>query len=155
MKEIQLTKGYSAIVDDEDYDFLMQWKWYARCQSAGMPYAARGVRGNPKKIMMHDVIMNNNSGLTVDHINLDRLDNRKENLRLCTRIENSRNHPLRKDSTSGYKGVSWRADIKKWRVQISIDGKQTTLGYFENKEDGYNAYCKKAIELFGEFARFE
>src|SRR4030065_939634 len=105
MKEIKLTKGKVAIVDDEDYDWLMQWKW--RINSIG--YAMRTVKKNGKarKIFMHRVILNTPSDMCSDHANHNRLDNRRCNLRICTKQQNQANAPAPKNNRSGGKGVSW------------------------------------------------
>lgn len=94
-------------------------------------------------------------GLVIDHINGIRNDNRLENLRLCTFQENHYNRKPRSDNKSGFRGVSWHRQKRKWVAQITIEGKNKFLGFFVNPEDAYSAYCKKAIEHFGEFARLD
>lgn len=136
MKEIELTQGQVAIVDDDDYEYLSQWKWCAS-YSHGF-YAVRY-----KNIKMHRVICKAPRNMSVDHINHNTLDNRKSNLRICTHQENMRNQI----STIGAKGIRKR---KSGNYEARISGKY--LGVFENKIDAVNAYNKKAIELFGEFA---
>lgn len=146
MKTIPLTQGKSAVVDDEDYDFLMQWKW--RYQKG---YAVRDIR--KKQLYMHRVILNTPLGFDTDHINLNRLDNRKSNLRIATRFENNCNRKLRSDNDSGFKGVCWAVNRAKWRAYIFHKGKHFHLGYFENVKDAANAYNEAAKSRFGEFAR--
>ena len=92
-------------------------------------------------------------GMATDHINGDGLDNRKQNLRICTHAENLRNRRLGKNNTSGYKGVSWHKLHKLWYAHISHNKKLMSLGYFKDKEEAAKAYDRKAIELFGEFAK--
>ena len=102
---------------------------------------------------MHRFIMKPKSNEYVDHINGDKLDNRKENLRICTKKENQRNQKVRKDNTSGYKGVALMAG-KYWRAYITSGGsRQKHLGNFKTKEEAARAYDEKAKEYFGEFAR--
>lgn len=152
-KQIQLTNSDKVVlVDDEDYDFLMQWKWhfdgyYARRQThIGM------IDGKQKQkpIRLHIQIMNPPEGMDTDHINGDRLDNRRTNLRLCTTQENNRNRGLGK---KGYKGVYFHKVNKKWIAQIRLNNKGRHLGSFENINDALLAYNKAAIEHFGEFAK--
>jgi len=145
MKEIPLTQGKVTLVDDDDFEYLNQWKWY--CSSNN--YALRGA---PKHIRMHRVIMRTPAGVFVDHINHNKLDNRKENLRNCTKAENCRNQLLFSSNTSGYKGVYFNKWNNKWMAQLRCFGEHRHLGYFSNPEDAARAYDKEAIKKFGEFA---
>src|SRR5437879_4118875 len=109
MKKIPLTQGQFAIVDDADFLELSQFSWYAQKQRHGF-YAVRCIRdekGNQRTILMHREIMRTQDGFDTDHINNDKLDNRRENLRICTASQNMQNKDIRSDSTSGFKGVSW------------------------------------------------
>ena len=101
---------------------------------------------------LHRLLMDPPKGMVIDHINHNGLDNRRENLRICTRAENSRNRGKQKNNTSGYKGVCWYKRDKKWRAQIKKDSKKIHIGYFDIIEDAARAYDAKAKELFGEFA---
>jgi hypothetical protein len=148
VKEIPLTRGMVAVVDDHWFDFLNQWKWMAT-NRVGKHYAARGE--NKKLILMHRVITNAPSGMQVDHINGNGLDNRMENLRVCTGQENIRNQALRKDNTTGYKGVT--PHKKKYRAQIYVNGNKILIGVFSDPKDAARAYDEKAKELHGEFSR--
>jgi len=149
MKEINITKGQRTLVDNKDYEILMKHRW--RCDVNG--YAVRTTRNGIIK-MQHFLIEGRNE-LCVDHINGNRLDNRRSNLRLCTKIENSRNRKVGKNNTSGYKGVIFfpKNPKKPWRVQISVNGIKKHIGYFKNKVEAAVAYNSKAIELYGDFAR--
>ncbi len=143
-KLIPLTQGKFAIVDDEDYDWLMQWNWYYKV------YAARSKSKSHSAILMHRLIL---PGKMIDHKNGNELDNRKCNLRECTRAENSYNQKGQKNSTSKYKGVHWIKKRGIWHACI-INGLSTTfLGSFRNEEDAAKAYNEAAIKYFGEFAR--
>ena len=154
MKEIQLTQGKVALVDDEDFEYLNQWKWFPNNLKHGF-YA---VRMNPtldnKKntISMHRFIMNVPLNMTVDHINRNTLDNRKINLRICTMAENLRNKNIYKNNTSKYKGVYYHKIVKKWLVRISVNNKRIHIGYFLNPIEGAKAYNEAAIKYHGEFA---
>lgn len=148
MKIIPLTRGYFTFVNDEDFDYLNQWKW----QYTG-GYAARGVKiprtRRNKTILMHHVILNTSS--MVDHLDRNKLNNQRSNLRLATRADNNRNQGLRKDNASGYKGVSKYHG--KWAANIQVDGsKQVFLGGFTDPEEAAYVYDKFAMQLFGDFA---
>jgi hypothetical protein len=148
MKEIPLTQGKFALVDDEDFEWLSQWRWHFDHKG----YAIRDTQEHT--IYMHRLIANIPEGLFTDHINGNGLDNRRKNLRPCNTAQNSANQRIRKDNTSGYKGVTWDTERKIWAAQCHTVGrKHIFLGRFENIEDAARAYDKKAIELHGEFAR--
>jgi hypothetical protein len=153
MKYIELTQGKRAMVDDEDYEELSRWRWCVR-RGKNTYYAVRGCRIEEKqrKLPMHRVIMNTPQGMDTDHINGDGLDNRKCNLRVCTRTQNNYNIGRNKLNVSGYKGVGWHKSNEKWRARIRINKKRVNLGYFETPELAYQAYCNKAKEVHGEFA---
>lgn len=157
MKKIKLTQGQVAIVDDNDYEWLSQWKWYAHKRSENIYYAARRETRNGKRAMvaMHREIIKTPEGMHTDHMNGNGLDNRRQNLRICTNRENRWNQRKQKQTSSKYKGVSWRKAEEKWRAQIGYDGKRIHLGYFDKEEDAHQAYCKAAKRFHGEFARFK
>lgn len=153
-KRIELTQGKFAVVDDADFEFLNQWKWHARRNGRNC-YAGRGIRinGMPRIIGMHQVILNLPSGMKSDHINGDGLDNRRSNLRSCTHCENMRNRSKNIRDSSRYKGVFWDKATQKWRARISINSRETHLGYFDDEEKAACAYNAAARKHFGEFAR--
>ncbi len=148
-KLIPLTKGKFAIVDAEDYELLNRYKWHVN--KGGRTYYARS-QEKGKPIRMHRLITDAPKGLFVDHINHNGLDNRKKNLRLCTRTQNARNRLPRRGGFSKYKGVSWNTKRKVFIAAISVGGKKQYLGYFDDQIKAAKAYDKKAKELFGEFA---
>ena len=150
MKEIPLTKGYVAIVDDEDYEELSRRKWY--CGSHG--YAIRSSSSNAKRktVLMHRELMGNPLGFEIDHIDHNILNNQKSNLRVCTHSDNKQNRPSPRHNTSGYKGVIFDKRSKKWYAKIGWLLSSKHLGTFATAEDAAHAYDKKAKELFGEFA---
>lgn len=151
MKTITLTKGKSCIVDDDDYDELMKYKWKFRIKDG---YAARNIQTKEKNTtrFMHRQIIGAPPDLQTDHVNHNTLDNRKENLRVCTRSQNNHNHGLSRNNTSGYKGVSWKSNRGKWYASIGINGVGIYLGMFTNKDDAARAYNEAATRLHGEFA---
>jgi hypothetical protein len=152
---ITLAKGgepYAvALIDAEDAERVGPFTW---CLGNGYVHAhVRGTgRKNRRFVYLHRLILNAPDGSTVDHRNGNRLDNRKANLRLATVGENGRNRPAPRSSTSGYKGVTWRADGNRWQVGIQHEGKSIYIGRFAKIEDAARAYDEKARELFGEFA---
>lgn len=144
-KQILLTRGQFSIVDDEDFDYLNQWKW--NCTKQG--YAVRLEGAKRSRITIHQKLLNPPSGYDIDHINGDKLDNRRSNLRICTRAQNSRNQKKR---TGLYKGVSWNKSKNKWIAQICFDYKNKHLGNFTNPIDAAKAYNEAALKYHGEFA---
>lgn len=115
-------------------------------------YAATHIDGRNK--LFHWVIFpEKESGVVVDHINGNRLDNRMENLRLVNRAQNNMNKGLRSDNTSGHTGVSWDKSKGKWVVQIQIDGKNKHIGRYASKKDAINARIKAEEKYFGEYRR--
>ena len=158
MKEIQLTQGKVAIVDDDMYEYLNQWKWCAhRSYTRDTWYAQRNSpRPHKKTINMHRVIMGvTDPEIEVDHRNGNGLFNVRENLRVCTTYQNGRNRGKQKNNTTGYKGVTW-SDVAKerpYKAQLMINHKCVFLGYFSDPIEAAKAYDKKARELHGEFAR--
>lgn len=152
MREISLTRGFVALVDDEDYEALARFSWCAVRFSGKTLYALRSVRLNPhrtKNFVMHRELMNPTAGALVDHANGDGLDNRRANLRLATRAQNMQNRRIQSGS-SRFKGVSW--DDGSWRSYISCNGTRMWLGNFADEENAARAYDERARELFGPFA---
>lgn len=151
MKKIELTKGKFAIVDDDDFERLSQYKW---CFDR---YARRSVSKNgvQSTIRMHREIIDIPKGMEVDHINQDKLDNRKENLRLATRRQQMRNRPKGSNNTTGYKGVTFNKGDGAYRAAIKMDGKTYHLGNHKTAEEAARAYARGATILHGEFASSE
>jgi hypothetical protein len=108
---------------------------------------------NGKAIYMHLEIMSAPDGMEVDHMNGNGLDNRRENLRLCTRAQNRMNSVKRIGKSSTFKGVYWHKNCRKWRASLKLDGKEIHIGYFNTELEAAEAYDEKALELFGEFAK--
>lgn len=146
MKEIPLTQGKVALVDDEDYERVSAYKWQANKGSAGYWYGHNDTHGQ-----LHRFVVNAPRELMVDHKNGDGLDCRRENLRLATNAQNQYNAKLRVDNKSGFRGVHW--DGNRWIAQIKSQGRPIYLGRFNTPEAAARAYDTKARELRGEFAR--
>ncbi len=155
MKVIELTRGRVAVVDDEDFEKLAQYRW--QCSKGG--YATRSgkmVDGKRPCLYMHVVVFGQPvpKGFQVDHRNGDLLDNRRDNLRLATYRQNQQNAKIRIDNLIGVKGVRFRKDTGKYVARIHTDnGKRIQVGAFNTPEEAKRAYDEAAIRFHGEFAR--
>jgi hypothetical protein len=153
MKEIKLTKGMVTLVDEVDFDYLNQSKWCVHRSHATF-YAHRRLHG--KLISMHRVILERmgfKNFEQVDHINGNKLDNRRSNLRPATESQNQWNRTKLVNNKSGYKGVHWNKDRSKWRASIRFNRHLYHLGYFTDPIEAAKAYNDAAIEYHGEFAK--
>ncbi len=146
---LQLSRGKTAIVDDADYEWLSQWKWLYITSG----YAARRFMENGKQrcLYLHRFLLDAPPCLEVDHINHDKLDNRRCNLRLVTVSQNQQNKAPSPNKVSIYKGVTLMKG--RWRATISVNGKYTHLGYYSSESEAAEAYNRAAAEYFGEYAR--
>ena len=157
MKKIPLTQGQFALVDDDDFELVSQYKWYAAWSPSTKGfYAITHIHkpdGKRTTLKMHRLIMNPKPGEDVDHIHHNTLDNRKSELRLCTRSQNMQNTRKYANNRSGHKGVRWRNDCQKWRAQIWINGKQIHLGNFIEVNDAIAARAAAVILYHKEFGR--
>ena len=150
-QRIALTNGGYALVDKEDYEYLNQWEW--RRETLGYACRFETIDGKRRLIKMHRVIAQVPEDMCTDHINMDRLENRKENLRVATKSQNSMNTRVRKDSTTGYKGVYKRKSTGMYRVHIAKDGVKRWLGQFPTAQEAARRYNEEAVKLFGEYAK--
>lgn len=147
-KEIKLTKGQVAIVDDEDYELVSQCRWYAAWSVGGYTWYAKNSHEGP----MHRFILKPPDGLLVDHKDRNGLNNRRSNLRVATTSQNAANSRLPRTNTSGYRGVHFK--YGRWQVQIRVLGRFISgLGSYDNPQDAARAYDRAARLHFGEFAR--
>ena len=153
MKQIKLTQNQIAIVDDEDFNELSRFKWYA-LRGYSTFYALRYYKINEKWLAMgmHRQIMNAQKGQQVDHKNRNGLDNRRCNLRFCDFSQNQQNKKPQRGGTSKLKGVMWCKAKNKWRSMIQLNGEKYHLGRFNTEIEAAKVYDAKAKELFGEFA---
>lgn len=141
MKQIKLTQDKVALVDDKDFDWLNQWKWYFDSSTG---YATRK---DPNKVYLHRLINNTPQGKQTDHINRDRLDNRRENLRTVTPTLNMQNSSTRNTNKSGFKGIWFWKQRNKWEVSITANYKKIHLGLFKDIKDAIEAR-RKGEELY-------
>lgn len=150
VRTIPLSQGLVAIVDAADFDMLSERKWHT--QASG--YAAHGSGSRPSGlILMHRLLMEAPAGLQVDHINGNRLDNRRANLRLCTAAQNRCNAGLRAVNKSGFKGVSRHSSNRVWVANVQAGGVAHYIGSYADKVEAARAYDAAALRLHGPFAR--
>jgi hypothetical protein len=148
MKRIPLSQGKFTIIDDDDYEIISRFNWYF---NNGYASRQKRINGERFRIYLHRFILGViDPDVVVDHINGNKLDNRKSNLRLCTSQQNKWNRK-NVSGSSIYLGVSKKRE-KSWRVSIAKDKKDYDLGTYDNEIDAALVYNRKAIELFGEFA---
>lgn len=158
--EINLSRGMVAIVDSDDFERLSQYKWCAvRHGQIGSwyPQTNIGKKPNCTTIKMHQLIMQAPLGFEIDHKNRNGLDNRKNNLRICSRSQNLANKEKRKGTSSKFKGVDFYNPKhyqakKNWRARIRVEKKLKCIGYFTTEAEAAKAYNEAAIKAFGEFS---
>lgn len=156
-KEIELTQDKVALVDDEDFEWLSQWKWHAYWDGHNW-YAKRAERmisngRRQRTVNMHRTIMNVSQSDKVDHVDGNGLNNQRHNLRVATHQQNVCNRSLYCNNSSGYKGVGWHKQHQKWHAKIQNNGKRIHLGYFDTALEAARAYDEAAKDIHGEFAR--
>lgn len=150
MKVVILTNGLLCWVSDQDFERVSQFRWRGKKNSRGFGFHA--IR-TTDRMPMSRFILQAPKELMVDHEDGNTLNNTRRNLRLATNAQNQHNQrKLRKDNTSGFKGVTWSRKMRMWNSQIYVNTKRKHLGYFLNKKTAALAYDAAAIEHFGEFA---
>ncbi len=158
MAEIFISQNKRVVVDDEDYSFLHRFTWSARkCADRDYAVTARRFDDAYHATFMHRMILNAPPNMVVDHVNGNTLDNRKENLRICTKGENGRNRkPNAGYRFKGVRKINSRGKIRPrilgYAANIYFKGKAIRIGYYATEEEAARAYDTKAKELFGEFA---
>lgn len=149
MKKIPLTQGQFALVDDDDFELVSRYKWYAKWDKKTKSFrpctAIRNTDGKQQTVLMYRLVMNAKPGEMVDHIHHDTLDSRKSELRLCTNSQNMMNTGKPSKNSSGHKGVSKTG--QKWRARIRIDSNQIHLGYYTDINDAIAARAA-AVNLY-------
>lgn len=158
--EIPLSRGLFAIIDDEDFEKVKDYSWYASCPYPGFFYAVgrrpfkKGAKSDSERLIavrMHRLIMDVPRHLIVHHKNGDTLDNRKKNLEICTSKRHSQ-IPRQRRKTSKYKGVYFEKNTNKWKAQIMVNGKRRNIGRFADEKIAAIAYDVYAKEHFGKDA---
>ena len=158
MKQIKLRQGNFALIDDEDYELIAKWKWWVDKDGYARRWTPQ-VKWKRTSILMHREILGlgKQDQLFIDHINRNKLDNRRLNLRIATKSQNAINKIKNKNNTSGFNGVVYHSAekrIKRWRAQITINGKQKYLGRYLTKKEAFRARKEAELEYYGQFSRF-
>lgn len=152
MAIIYTKKGDEILVDDEDFEVLNRFKWHIlRSGYVATTLPARHGKGS---LYMHRIVCTPPEGMEVDHINVNKKDNRKSNLRACTHAQNCANRLLDSRNTSGFKGVNWDKSRGKWLARIKHGRKQVNLGRYDSAEEAFSVYCRYADRLKGEFVNY-
>lgn len=149
MKTIPLTQGKFALVDDVDYEDVSKHKWFAVFDGSNW-YAARKLNGN--QVRLHNYLMEPPRGVQIDHRDGDGLNCQRRNMRISTHRQNMQNMKRSRSNKSGFKGVSWRANLSKWIAQARYKGEVKYLGLFKNVEDAARAYDTFTAKHYGQFA---
>lgn len=154
MKKIKLTKNKYALVDDEDFDYLNQWSWHLDIGGYATSWEKGKTHKTRKHLFIHRLVAKTPQGMFTDHINGDRLDNRRSNLRVCTYSQNRYNTFKTKGRyISDYKGISRELTSKSWRVGIMVNKKQEVIYGFKNERHAALAYDLWAKDLYGDYAK--
>lgn len=152
MKSIRLTQNKITLVDNEDFKELNEFSWYYhQGRACRKPHKVKGKRKG--FIWMHREIMKPSIDMTVDHLNGDALDNRKQNLRVCTKSQNQWNAKIRKDSSTGVKGVTFHKIKKKFIARIQVKGERIIIGNFNTLEEARDSIIKARQSYHGEYSR--
>lgn len=155
MKTIELDKNKVAVVDDKDYEWLNQWKWFSVFDGYNWYAIRKGKKifGKQETIPMHRFIVSATRGQLVDHADGNGLNNQRSNLRICTAVQNSQNRKKPVNNTSGYKGVHWHKQRKMYRAKTVLNGKHIDIGYFQDPQQAARAYDDFVKKNFGDFAK--
>ena len=156
--EIELC-GYRVLIDDEDFNKIKNHNWSIETQALkkGKQYFRYFDNAIKSTVTLHRLIMGCvlHDKKEVDHISGDTLDNRKQNLRIGTHTQNMQNVKRHKDNSTGYKGVDYNKEHKKYCARIAVNKRQIKLGYYKTAEEAYSVYCEASKKYHGEFGRIE
>lgn len=149
MKELTLTNTkLTAKVDDEDFERCLPFPWFLNRRG----YVVYSPDSGKHYVWLHRFIIGSLDNYLIDHINRDKTDNQRSNLRFVTPSQNAQNRKLNNDNSSGFRGVAWNFHHQKFQAYIRVQGKQKHLGYFKTKEEAAVEYNKAALANFGECA---
>jgi len=166
MKEIHLSAGKVSLIDDEDFEKVNQFKWSFFSHKTTPGYAGRSIlvghrdlnkpKGDSKNqifknVSLHRFILNAPEGCHIDHINGDTLDNRRSNLRIVNKSQNAMNSKLRKDNTSGHKGVNWNKIHRRWIARVKVGGKEIFSKSYKTFEEAVEGREKAVKKYHGEY----
>jgi len=144
--KIPLTQGKYAIVDHEDFEWLNQWKWH---YMNGYAYHSFKINGKYTEIGMHAFILQTPKGMETDHVNRNRSDNRRSNLRVVTTSQNQHNVGVNVKNTSGHKGITFHKRDRYWQVMIRIAGRRFYIGSYKEKDKAIVAYNIAERKAYG------
>lgn len=153
MKKIPLHgkgEGKYALVDDDEYELVNKYRWHLH--EFGYAITKPRINGHKPTVRMHRLIMQYPDGVFTDHINGNKLDNRKRNLRPCTHMQNTWNRSKPANNTSGYRGVRWIKKDNRWQAEIMVEHTPVFIGYFKDKHEAAYVRDQFAMQLHGEFA---
>lgn len=153
MNIIQLSQGLDAIVDDEDHEFLRQWRWSVSEVKGYTRYAVRQDPDTRKLVLMHRQIMGPKKGRVVDHINANGLDNRRSNLRVCTQAQNIAGRRRKGGYSSRFRGVTWHKAANKWAASAGPKGGYRYIGLYRCETAAALAVDRRLASIYGEYAR--
>lgn len=149
-------KGHVVLFDDKDWHIFQDHIW-TPVNRGGRVYFVSSSAMKGRIVYLHRFILGMVYGRLVDHANGNTMDNRRRNLRICTSSQNVMNSSIRKDNSTGFKGVGRKSRLKTkpFYAKIKVDKRDVWLGYFATAEEAHKAYCEAAEKYFGEFARFK
>ncbi len=154
MKKILLSQGKYALVDDTDYEEVSKYKWSFDPKGYAFRNTDKSIPRKDRRIIyLHRQLLDAKKGEYCDHINGDKSDNRKINLRICTNAQNIQNRKIGKNNTTGYKGIQWHPQDKLWHAVITVNRKIISLKYWKTKKEAALAYNEGAIKYHGDFAK--
>lgn len=152
MKTIQLTQGQVTIVDDDDFESVSKYKWYAQ-RRRNTFYAVRHIKSGDKYInlQLHRFLMNPKTGMCVDHRDCNGLNNQRMNLRVCTHAENTRNLRHKRKNAAKYRGI-YMSSSGKYIAKVRFNYKQYNSRSFPTSDEAITAHREMIRSLHGEFS---
>ncbi|OMQ49927.1 HNH endonuclease [Burkholderia pseudomallei] len=151
MQRIPLNGGRFALVSDEDFECLSRYRWLT--DSRGYAFRFDRAGGQIRKIAMHRMVLSlDDPDVLTDHVDGDKLNNQRTNLRACTKAQNNANKGRQRNNTTGFKGVCWSPRLRKWYSVIRTGQARRYLGSFEHPDEAHEVYCLAADLIHGEFA---